>query len=222
MPIRRWITTGCCSWPWQLLPTWCSASEYKDRRPRGGDGAPDRSTIEAGKRLYRRKCVFCHGTNGGGDGSVSRTHRRGSLQHAITWSIPGTTMPAWSNLSALQCWQLVSYTKTRTDLFEDEVALKLQSITIGTPKPPYPEGVATGQRQGFPTSFERYSLDVLALLGSNLMFMVGSHVEQRVGSGPSFVRELRAGIGPSRVLTTSAHHCCHGSGPCGSPIGKRR
>ncbi len=133
------------------------------------DGAPDRSTIESGKRLYRRKCVFCHGTNGEGDGSVSRyvfprprdlsmglykirsTPTGGlptdeDLFNTLSRGLPGTTMPAWRNLSALQRWQLVSYTKTFTDQFEDDGALELQPITIGTRKPPYPESVATGQR----------------------------------------------------------------------------
>lgn len=133
------------------------------------EGVADASTIEAGKRLYRRKCVFCHGSKGGGDGSVSRyvfpkprdlstglykirsTPTGGlptdeDLFRTLTRGLPGSTMPAWTNLSTTQRWQLVSYVKTFSDRFEDEVVLELQPITIGTPKPPYPESVANGQR----------------------------------------------------------------------------
>lgn len=133
------------------------------------DSALDSSMIESGKRLYLRKCAFCHGSGGRGDGSVARyvfpkprdlsmglykihsTPTGGlptdqDLFRTLSRGLPGTTMPSWSNLSTMQRWQLVAYIKTFSDRFENEMDLEFQPITIGTPKPPYPESVANGQR----------------------------------------------------------------------------
>ncbi|MFQ5890327.1 MAG: c-type cytochrome [Gemmatimonadota bacterium] len=123
--------------------------------------------VTAGKRLYRRKCVFCHGTKGRGDGPVARyifpkprdltrglfkirSTPTGSLPTdqdlfgTLTRGLPGTTMPAWSNLIEKQRWQLVAYVKTLARSFDEEDVPV--PIEIGTPKPPYPESVANGRR----------------------------------------------------------------------------
>ena len=127
----------------------------------------DDDAVRAGKRLYRRKCVFCHGSNGRGDGAVSRyvfpkprdlglgTYKIRStptgglptdqdLFDTLTRGLPGTTMPAWSNLNETERWNLVAYVKTLSHRFRDEEPL--EPISIGVPKPPYPESVASGRR----------------------------------------------------------------------------
>ncbi|MFQ5798015.1 MAG: c-type cytochrome [Bacteroidota bacterium] len=120
-----------------------------------------------GKRIYRRKCAFCHGTKGKGDGMVSRyvfpkprdvslgvfkitSTPTGSLPtdqdlfDMLTRGLPGTTMPSWANLSEKQRWDLVAYIKTLSDRFKSEAPD--EPITIGEPKPPYSESLNNGRR----------------------------------------------------------------------------
>lgn len=129
--------------------------------------AADPGFAAAGKKLYRRKCAMCHGTGGQGDGPVSRyvfpkprdlslgvfkihsTPTGGlptdqDLFETLTRGMPGTTMPAWSNLTETERWQLVAYLKTlfpRTQMDED-----FDPIEIGEPKSPLPESVTNGRR----------------------------------------------------------------------------
>jgi mono/diheme cytochrome c family protein len=123
--------------------------------------------IAAGKRLYNRKCAMCHGTNGKGDGMVSRyvfpkprdfsdgvfkirSTPSGSLPtdqdifDTITRGMPGTVMPSWANLTESQRWQLVRYIKTFSEHFEEEEAP--EPIVIGAPKPAYAESINRGRR----------------------------------------------------------------------------
>lgn len=123
--------------------------------------------VTAGKRLYRRKCAMCHGTNGKGDGMVSRyifpkprdfssgifkihSTPTGSLPtdqdlfDTITRGMPGTLMPSWANLSVEQRWHLVEYLKTLISRFAEEEIL--DPIIIGQPKPPYAESINVGRR----------------------------------------------------------------------------
>ncbi len=123
--------------------------------------------IKAGKRIFRTKCAMCHGTNGKGDGMVSRyifpkprdltpgvfkirSTPTGSLPtdqdifDTITRGMPGTLMPSWANLSEQKRYQLVKYIKTLSEEFEKEKAP--DPIAIGKPKPRYPESVNNGGR----------------------------------------------------------------------------
>ncbi len=123
--------------------------------------------IEAGKRLYDKRCGFCHGTEGKGDGPVAdylnprprdftmglykfRTTASGEppvdedLFKVITRGIPGTTMPAWDNLSEEQRWQLVYYIKTFSpDDFDPE--FPPEKVTIGEEIPKTPETIKLGK-----------------------------------------------------------------------------
>ncbi len=124
-------------------------------------------TIEAGRNLYEKKCGFCHGNEGGGDGPVAdylnprprdftmglykiRTTATGEppsdedLFKAITIGVPGTSMPAWDNLNEVQRWQLVHYIKTFSpDDFNPEYPPEM--VTIGEKIPETPATIARGK-----------------------------------------------------------------------------
>ena len=100
--------------------------------------------IQAGKALYQKKCVWCHGISGKGDGPIAfqmgapgnprprdltkgmykfRSTPSGKLPTdedlflTITRGLSGTSMPAWRGLTETQRWQLVYYTKTLSGKF---------------------------------------------------------------------------------------------------------
>ena len=102
-----------------------------------GSGKPGFSPnlLRQGKRLYERRCVFCHGSRGKGDGPISRAifpkprdFVRGifkirstpsgrpptdlDLFETISRGMPGTMMPSFSNLREDQQWALVYYIKS--------------------------------------------------------------------------------------------------------------
>lgn len=95
--------------------------------------------VEAGKAVYERRCTFCHGAEGGGDGPVAdyldprprdfmiatfkyRSTRTGCLPtdedlfRTITEGVHGTAMPTWGRgdgaLSEAERWQVLHYIKT--------------------------------------------------------------------------------------------------------------
>lgn len=77
------------------------------------DPTPDTSdTIARGKALFGQNCALCHGPVGKGDGALAPTlfphpvnlqlhvpqHAPGELYYWISSGIPGTSMPAWSDV----------------------------------------------------------------------------------------------------------------------------
>lgn len=125
--------------------------------------------LEAGRKLYQRWCVQCHGTEGKGDGPAAdfvyprprnftsaifkvRTTLSGQLPtdhdlfHIISKGLPGTSMPAWEKfIPEADRWQLVHYVKTFDELglFKDEPAT--EQVAIDTPPKLTPELVARGK-----------------------------------------------------------------------------
>ena len=103
--------------------------------------------IEAGKKLYEKKCYYCHGIKGDGKGSAAlrldpkprnfvrneykiRSTVLGELPtdedlfRIISSGIEGSAMPFWSSLSIEERWQLVFYIKTfNKDFKESQVKL---------------------------------------------------------------------------------------------------
>lgn len=92
------------------------------RSPVRGDAA----TLAAGRQIYAQNCAVCHGVEGKGDGPSAvalnpkpvdltvhaRLHAEGELFWWVSNGIPGTGMPAWTGLSDLSKWQVISYIRT--------------------------------------------------------------------------------------------------------------
>ncbi len=98
----------------------------------------------AGKVTYDRLCAQCHGVDGDGKGPAEermlprpriftdnisykfRSTPSGELPLAedlfrsITHGLPGTGMPAWSQLSEQERWDLVAWIETTTEEFSDQ------------------------------------------------------------------------------------------------------
>jgi mono/diheme cytochrome c family protein len=69
-------------------------------------------TVAKGKALFQQNCALCHGPVGKGDGALAPTlfphpvnlqlhvpqHAPGELHYWISTGIPGTSMPAWSDI----------------------------------------------------------------------------------------------------------------------------
>lgn len=75
--------------------------------------------VAAGKEVYGRTCITCHGAVGEGTGNVPPL-AQGPAQHAsdgeVFWYITrgdvSNGMPSWASLPEKQRWQLVSYVKS--------------------------------------------------------------------------------------------------------------
>jgi mono/diheme cytochrome c family protein len=111
----------------------------------GLESSPE--AIEAGKQVYQRRCVFCHGDEGAGDGPVAdyldprprdftlgifkfRSTKTGGLPtdedlfRTITEGVLGTAMPKWGVgdgiLSEEERWQVLHYIKSFSmGIFDD-------------------------------------------------------------------------------------------------------
>ncbi|HVV45868.1 MAG TPA: c-type cytochrome, partial [Bryobacteraceae bacterium] len=84
------------------------------RNPLAGDAA----AIAAGKQLYGSVCQACHGAEARGDRGPALT---GSLRHGgtdnemfrnIRGGIQGTQMPAFSQFTGDQIWQVMAYVRS--------------------------------------------------------------------------------------------------------------
>ncbi|MBI3804431.1 MAG: c-type cytochrome [Nitrospirae bacterium] len=97
---------------------------------------PSKEDVEAGKAVYFRKCVWCHGPDGAGDGpSAIRLHPKPrnfnqgtfkirhtasgelptdeDLFNTVTHGLPGSVMPPWGEiLSDKERRQVISFVKT--------------------------------------------------------------------------------------------------------------
>ena len=81
--------------------------------------AGQEEAAQAGKKLYVRNCLACHGKTGNGTGNVpSLVEERldlvtpGELFWFITRGDKDNGKPDWASLSAKQRWQIVTYVKS--------------------------------------------------------------------------------------------------------------
>jgi len=90
-------------------------SAQKMKNPYAGQSG----AITAGKQLYARNCLSCHGRNAEGTGNVPslvdgnlETTTPGEVFWFITKGDKDNGMPSWAQLPEKQRWQLVSYVKS--------------------------------------------------------------------------------------------------------------
>lgn len=107
--------------------------------------------IAAGKEIYEKRCVSCHGIEGKGDGPAAKfmeplprnlatahfilrtTHWKSlptdtDLFDVITKGVKTTSMPVWERLPEKERWQVMYYIKTFSERFKKEGAPKPVSI----------------------------------------------------------------------------------------------
>lgn len=132
--------------------------------------------VEAGKRVYFTKCVWCHGVNGSGDGPAAdrlwprpRNFNSGTfkirmtasgelplldsdLLQTVTHGLPGSAMPSWEGiLSEEQRKNVIAFVTTelvQDRSWQDEEYEELNVLQLETmePIPPTPESVLKGSQ----------------------------------------------------------------------------
>lgn len=127
-------------------------------------GRPDHAR---GKVLYTEGCAGCHGVTGAGDGSAGagldprprnfladgdmRVASPTRAFNAITEGVPGTAMPAFTNLSASQRWDLAFYVFSLR--FESEGGSGGDKVPWGG-EPPTVAALADGTEAEFEAEIE--------------------------------------------------------------------
>ena len=113
--------------------------------------AGQQSAIDAGKTLYARNCLSCHGKTLQGTGNVPSLadgKLKGVTAGEIFWFItkgsPDNGMPPWGFLPEEKRWQIVSYVEamasgkaTGSAASAPEPASGKGKITAAAPKPPF-------------------------------------------------------------------------------------
>jgi len=109
-----------------------------------GQAVAAQGNAQNGKKIYERKCWWCHGKSGEADGpgagfmippprdfslgvykyktsgAESPVPRDEDMYGIITNGMPGTSMPSWKEvLNEQERWDLVAYIKSLTDMFEE-------------------------------------------------------------------------------------------------------
>ena len=111
--------------------------------------------IAAGKDIYERKCYYCHGIKGDGNGPAAprldqkprnftrneykiRSTGLGNLPtdddlfRIVSSGVEGTAMPFWNSLSAKERWQVIHYIKTFNEGFKDKDAQKVAELSAAS------------------------------------------------------------------------------------------
>jgi glucose/arabinose dehydrogenase len=91
------------------------ASARASKNPYEGDA----TAAEAGKRLYARNCLSCHGKTGKGTGNVPSlvggkldSVTPGEVFWFVTRGDKDNGMPSWAQLPVKQRWEIVTYVKS--------------------------------------------------------------------------------------------------------------
>ncbi len=125
-----------------------------------------------GKRLFMKKCAWCHGKKGEGDGpgakfiippprdfslgvykfktSTPDTYitRDEDIFHTIINGLPGTSMPSWKEIfDDQEVWDMVAYLKSLSDMFDDEP--NPPPINYSGKIPSSPESIEKGKKAFF-------------------------------------------------------------------------
>lgn len=122
-------------------------------------------SVSEGKKVYEKRCWYCHGIEGKGDGPASvtmfpkprnftrneykvRSTAFGSLPtdedlfRIITSGIEGTAMPFWNTISETERWQVLYYVSTFNGQFKYDQPAKV--VAVGS-VPSTPESIKRGQ-----------------------------------------------------------------------------
>lgn len=151
------------------------AETMTDERPAPVFGRPAKPSpvdIEAGRQIYFKKCVFCHGPEGAGDGPESQTHwprprnfNAGTfkIRHTasgelpteqdlfltVTNGLPGSAMPTFEGkLAEQERHQVVAFVMTKLVKdrdFQDAETEEFHVIDYGTPVPSSEESIKRGR-----------------------------------------------------------------------------
>lgn len=136
---------------------------YKHEIPPKLSETPE--AVAEGKKVYEKRCWYCHGIEGKGDGPAAKTMfpkprnftrneykiratTFGSvpadedLFRIITSGIEGTAMPFWYTISETERWQVLYYIKTFNEQFKKSDAVKM--VSLGSVVASTPESVQRG------------------------------------------------------------------------------
>ena len=109
--------------------------------------------VADGKKVYEKRCWYCHGIEGGGDGPAAKTMfpkprnftrneykvrstTFGSvptdedLFRIVTSGIEGTAMPFWSTISEAERWQVIYYVKTFNEQFKKDSSPRSSALGV--------------------------------------------------------------------------------------------
>jgi len=127
------------------------------------------SAQTSGKAIYDQRCAQCHGIDGRGNGAAApallprprdfaaaqfklRTTETGSLPtdddliRAITFGVPGTSMPGWQKfLSTADIAAVATYVKSFSPRFAAERPQSIPTVAASVPGAPTPQTVAAGK-----------------------------------------------------------------------------
>ncbi|ODS33701.1 MAG: putative cytochrome c [Candidatus Scalindua rubra] len=127
--------------------------------------------IKAGKTIYMKKCQYCHGIDGDGEGpaapfldppprdltrarykiistEVGELPTDQDIFNVISNGIPDTSMPGWSSLSKKEIWQVVHYIKKFAERFDwyKEIKKVSKIVEIDVPQPATEESIERGRQ----------------------------------------------------------------------------
>jgi len=163
--------------------------EQEGASPTGKEEKLPADDLAAGKIIYEKRCISCHGIEGDGDGPAAirfqpkpRSFKKAEFKYrstprdmlptdddlfrAVSHGLPGTGMPNWDDvLSEKQRRQVIKFIKTFSPKWA-ELKGALPTVTVGPEIPSSEESVKKGREQ-----FE--------LLGC-----IGCHGNEGRGDGP--------------------------------------
>ncbi len=146
------------------------ADETEEASPQKQEDNLPSDDLAAGKIIYEKRCISCHGNEGDGDGPAAdrfepkpRSFKKAEFKYrstprnelptdedlfrAVTNGLPGTGMPDWADvLNEKKRRQVIKYIKTFSDKWEKQKE-KPQVITVGEPIPTSAESIERGQKQ---------------------------------------------------------------------------
>ena len=102
-----------------LLTACCCLAQSDRAEAQRNPVAGNPQAIAAGRNLYNAACVACHGADGRGDrgpslvsGNLTHGNADGEVFITIRSGVRGTQMPAFTQFTTDQTWQIISYVRS--------------------------------------------------------------------------------------------------------------